>query len=347
MVNPELVEYIRTCISKGIPPAKIMKLLYEAGWDDLEIDEAFVKAFPKRPTTPPTPPFQSPAQTPKPTSPSWPLTFKSGWLVAGMIFVIAVVGLMLLIPGKEGSHVDDMAKPANLEQPTSMQELNDCGSNLGCFILSAEECSPAKVRSVVPVEILGLKVYETLEMEIVGERGGKCGLKLRELESKLSPESIAKLFSQGVSEEELNQKEEEVRAELKNALSTMTCYYNISELLGMLNRWKQGEFALEDWTLGECEPIEDEQASPSCNLATEPSYVDLPLGEVRTIEATGFAGDGSSISWASDNPSIVVLQNIKGKSIKVKGKAYGAAHIIATDDSIGIECKAETIVEVI
>ncbi len=173
MADDRLNEYIRTCLEKGLPRARVMKNLYEAGWSDSEIEEAFDE-------------FPVTGVRPTPKLPVKKPQLPGKYIAAGIVLVLVVVSVGLILSRNQG-------KPAFQEHPKPIS-VADCGASLQCMIASAEKCSPASgkanltifTRESLVIDISQKKELCTIVLTNNAGKEGTCEMKAAEMVALLT-----------------------------------------------------------------------------------------------------------------------------------------------------------------
>ncbi len=280
MANDRLNEYIRKCLEKGLPRARVMKNLYEAGWSDYEIEDAFDE-FPVKGVSP----------TPQLPRKKLHLKFSGKYIAAAIVLVLVVVSVGLILSRNPG-------KPAFEEQPKPIT-VADCGASLQCMIASAEKCSPAKGKAnltLFTAEQTGIDIAKQDEL---------CTIVLRNKAGKEGK-----------------------------------CVMKPAEMAGLLQRWKDGIY--DDWGDAKCSGTLFERSS-NCTLRVSTPFLDLKVGNRSQILVSGYSIE-DSVFWSSDKPTIVSVEQGRGKSTFVRGNALGRGKVTARD--VSLNCSSFTEIEV-
>ncbi|MCW8965384.1 MAG: hypothetical protein OQK82_01660 [Candidatus Pacearchaeota archaeon] len=121
----------------------------------------------------------------------------------------------------------------------------DDTDSFDCLIEVAESCGYAKMYTSNEVNFLGIIVSSTEYIELKGEENEKCIFyqRMEDNGNKLSFDTKELMLRKGISQEEINKKEEEFNdAALETIGMFYTCKFDREELVLMLKRWKQGIF---------------------------------------------------------------------------------------------------------
>lgn len=149
------------------------------------------------------------------------------------------------------------------EQSENTQETINCGifdfnsgitSQMDCLIEAAETCQPAKVITKTYLEFFSLSKMNYTELkEIRGLKDGKCEYYTitQEYYFSYTEEAKESLMEQNYTLGEIEEMEEEQE---EIAIGTNdTCLFEISDLVSLLEKQKDGNFSSSDWDSAECE----------------------------------------------------------------------------------------------
>src|SRR3989344_2500147 len=158
-----------------------------------------------------------------------------------------------------------------------LAKTKDCGSNLDCFIIAAQSCSPAIVRNSGSIRSSyndeGLK--KTFYVEIKGPKGlglNNCTVyeKVENIEVKLSDNQIKQLLSSGKSQQEISQLDGLIHEPSRAIIgSAWTCKVDIDYFVRILEytkRANQSESA--SWGYGNC-VLENSGHNPSQSIQSQ------------------------------------------------------------------------------
>lgn len=135
----------------------------------------------------------------------------------------------------------------------------DCGSDDECFISQAESCSLAKQTQTTPLILFGVEQTNTNYYELRGLEEERCifYIKIDHIEIKYTDELVQSLLDQNNTLEEIEQREARANARYDLAEGRDgTCSFKTTDLVEMLNRWKEGTFS----------------GGASCSLAADGSW---------------------------------------------------------------------------
>lgn len=122
-------------------------------------------------------------------------------------------------------------------------------SNFDCFIDATKSCAKSKFRYTLDLNWLGAEQTSTYYYEIKGMQSGSCifYIKLENADLSYSDITVQEFLDRGMSQEEINQLEQETRNLLKSEIGKNgTCRYaDNQQLTKLLNYWKQRNFSTE------------------------------------------------------------------------------------------------------
>jgi len=141
-----------------------------------------------------------------------------------------------------------------------LNKITDCGDDLNCFIEESKNCDLAKVNYTAKIKMFGVEQTVVSFLEIKGTESEKCLFytKAEKLDLKFSNELIEEMLAKGLTQQEIEQQEQESKDLLKDQEGLIKiCKFNISDLTEMLIRWERGSFFGEDCELAAESCIEE------------------------------------------------------------------------------------------
>jgi len=308
MAIKKLVDYIHECKKKGVHPSKIKELLLEAGWAAYEVEEAFKESIERVEEEV----VEAVEGRNTKIKRHYNLPYK--WAVPAVIAVIALI-LVFSLTGRK-----------NPVEQSPMANLKLCEANTDCLIQAAGRCEPSTGFVDVSMAVGNTTVDQTIKVEIIGAETSGCRVRFSVVQAEINDQDM----------------DEAIKEEYKHqVIPPSSCLFLPEPLVQMLNKWAQNSASVKDYEAGECAV----QQPSKCGLATLSPYVDLPLKGKTKLSVTGFKGSPSSVSWRSEEPSIVSVEQGRGESTLIKAKNYGTATLVATDSVAG--CSIDILIEVI
>lgn len=141
-----------------------------------------------------------------------------------IVFIGVVVAWLYLDLGKEEPIV---------EEPI-INEITDCGDDLNCFIEESKNCNLAKTNHTVTIKVFGVEYVAVSFLEIRGIESDKCIFYMRteKIDSKFSDDLIQEMLAKGLTEQEIQQQEQEFsNSAKKQEGSTKSCSSDESDLI--------------------------------------------------------------------------------------------------------------------
>ncbi len=277
MVDPRLINYIKSVLARGYSPAQIKQALLQRGWPVDEVNQALhLTQQPSRPSpeNPPTPPANKPKKHPK----------KNLFIVLIIIAVLIVIITLALtgyfIFSKTGkaaqlsssSNQSSSSEPG-LESPAPLPDQSasaqssfsnqsipsgfvDCQNDIDCLINASKDCSPAQAILNTTFNLFGLIQTTTSFLKIGGWEGDYCLLfvSYEDFDVRFDSQIIQQMQAANISEEEIEQAELEATQEVgmfKGANGT--CHFAPEDLTNLLILWKAGNFSTDDWDKTQCQ----------------------------------------------------------------------------------------------
>jgi hypothetical protein len=159
---------------------------------------------------------------------------------------------------------------SEVNEVDEVTEIADCGEDLNCFIEKSKNCDLAKINYRATIRVFGMEQAVVFFFEIKGMESEKCLFYMRreEIDLKFTSELIQKMLDRGLTEQEIQQQEQESNNLARNqegatrACSSDTtdlieeqetqqqeqeklvkiCSFEIADLTEMLIRWERGSF---------------------------------------------------------------------------------------------------------
>ncbi len=263
MVNQKLISYIKSQLSKGVPIRQIKKKLLSRGWSKIDVDSAMNLATKKYPTTPQNKKLKNKY---------------SKWKIITIVVIVALISSIIVLSFSmkrgDSSETSTPETGNNLPSHSESSKVLDCEEDMDCFIEASEDCTPAKLSSTSTIELFGMVMVTSGFSEIKGEEEGKCVYYMRteNYEMHFSDEMVQQMLATGVTQEEIQQQEEETNEEYLEPFEGKDgiCKFNKnSDLTNILIKAKEGTFSLtascsttengfectssNDWDVAECE----------------------------------------------------------------------------------------------
>lgn len=252
MANLELENYIKKSLEQGVPEQEIKNALRSAGWQENDINDAFSKAKPSssQPSSKEEVKVLNINETGEKVSKSNKKIGKI--LIISLIIIVLGAGgyfsYKYLMP--KGQIINEITAPTII--PTSTPEeistltatstAIDCEDNFDCLMQAAQDCSPARAIIATSTNVSDIKQTITSSYEIQGYQTEKCIFVTK-------IEKIDLVFPTSTPED--------VVAQQKASYKTfegreMVCKFSVTDLVAMIDRWKIGEFAIDDFDVAEC-----------------------------------------------------------------------------------------------
>jgi len=140
-------------------------------------------------------------------------------------------------------------------QPQNTPGLQDCKTNIDCFIQKSITCAPAKMTYTSEITMFDVVSSTTSNLEIAGLDGGKCVFKTKTTGStvRYGEGMVQQMLEQGLTRSEISQSEAEAAHQAALAIgSENTCLFNMPALSAMLERWKAGSYSTNDFSSATC-----------------------------------------------------------------------------------------------
>lgn len=190
---------------------------------------------------------------------------------------------------------------AKIKIEATVTNVTDCGSQ-DCFNKKFAACQPAKVKSTIFSNA-------TYEYEIVGTQPPYCKV-VSQFTANPNPAWVGK---------------------------TMTCLYDSSKpFKTAVTDMSRCSGALYNLMVpNNAQP----SGVPGCMLKSPYASVSLFKGVSSKIWAEGYSGDGSKVTWQSEDPSIAKVQTNTGTSVMLQSVSAGKTELVVTDNAIGPGCR--------
>ncbi len=326
MAIKKLVEYIHECKKKEVHPSKIREILIEAGWAIYEIEEAFketVQAVEKVEHEIVNEIEEEVIETNKKKGlPN--LGNVLGGIVAVIAIVFIIVGISLAFRG--GPNEETPSRP------------KVCEAGIDCLTAAAGRCEPSSGIIDLTLAANELAMDESIEVRIIGPEEDKCRIEFSVINFALAETSVNELTAQNFTNDQITAAQDEL---LDKVTPPSSCLFLSEHFLQILYKWDQKNSAMRDFLAGKCEG----QIETNCALRVLSPYVDLPLRGKTQLSVTGFTGKADAVSWRSEDPSIVSVEQGRGTTTNIKAKNYGSTKVVVTDSVAA--CSIEVLVEVV
>lgn len=195
-------------------------------------------------------------------------------IILSILLSIAVIIIIFMFYNSQSSNekveiikTDSKKTQGDIEQSS----VTDCGSsiytlsaesiieneeNYNCFIDAARSCTKSKFSLTTNINWFGVEQTSTNYYEIKGMQSNSCLFYIKSESADLSynDATVQSFLGNGMSQEEINQQEQELRNVLKTVEGKDgTCRYDsTNQLVELLNGWKQGDFSTEDFDNADC-----------------------------------------------------------------------------------------------
>lgn len=263
MIDPRLVSYIKSALSKGIPLNQIKKDLISKGWPPYDVDSA-ISATVGRRTHIETKPHQRLEGE---------LDFRKIYAVA-FVLLLVIGGTIYFLTKDEKRGDKEVPKTEQNTSQLASSAIIDCGTDMECLVKKSEKCEPAKLTNNVTTELFGMIITTTSFYEIRGTEANKCVLYLRTENQDIdfSEEFIQQAIATGITQEEIEQQKQEANKQNKlivNGLDGTCKFGSNSDLTSLLGKWKDSNFSggvscslgpegnectsTGDWSIADCE----------------------------------------------------------------------------------------------
>ncbi|MGD2252416.1 MAG: hypothetical protein PVF70_05805 [Anaerolineales bacterium] len=139
--------------------------------------------------------------------------------------------------------------------PSADEGPTNCGTDIDCFIQAATDCQPSSVTYQQVVEIFDIEIGAELLLQIQGADGPDCAIHLRveDVEVTFSDELMQELRASGMTDQEIEDQVQQIVDEALAQGREDTCRGSAADLVDLLTRWKDGNFAEDDWAPFTCE----------------------------------------------------------------------------------------------
>jgi len=265
MINQVIVDYIKSCLSKGFTSEQIKQSLLAQGWPYSIINESIALA------TPTTLSNLSKPEVSEKSSKKF-----SYLLIIGIIIAVVIIGGVLsffIFSGKESPKTS--GTDLQTKGQTTVPEVIDCNTDMDCFIASSQECKLSKVTHKYSIDIFGLNQTNTLFYEIKGLEADKCifYINATKIDVKFTNEIVQQLLANNITQEQINQQEQNATKQAKISEGRDgTCKFNTADLTAVLNKWKVGNF---------------DSGEVSCNLTLEGNKCITKGGDFGNAQCEG------------------------------------------------------------
>ncbi len=142
---------------------------------------------------------------------------------------------------------------ASVDEPP--EDMEDCGTDMSCFVERSSDCTPAEVDFTATVEMFGTIQTYTDHYELRGLDAGRCVfyIKNKAFDIDYTDDTKQQLLDDGYSQEELDEEIAATKEMAKGMVGTDgTCLYDTNTLHNILDRWNHGNMAEDDFDKGDC-----------------------------------------------------------------------------------------------
>jgi hypothetical protein len=139
--------------------------------------------------------------------------------------------------------------------PSADEGPANCGTDMDCFIQAAAGCEPSTVSYHQMVELFGIQIDSAMWLEIQGPDGEECAIYLRvdDMEVTFSDELMQELRASGLTDQEIEAQLQQIVDEAMEMGYDDTCRGSATDLVDLLTRWKEGNYADDDWAPFTCQ----------------------------------------------------------------------------------------------
>ncbi|MFH1063861.1 MAG: hypothetical protein V1729_02155 [Candidatus Woesearchaeota archaeon] len=135
------------------------------------------------------------------------------------------------------------------------EDLEDCGTDMSCFVGKSSDCSPAEVEFTATVEMFGTTQTYTDHYELRGLDAGRCVfyIKSKAFAIEYTDELKQQLLDDGYTQAQLDAEIKSTKEMAAGMVGTDgTCLYQTSALHSMLDRWNKNQMDATDFDAGDC-----------------------------------------------------------------------------------------------
>lgn len=142
------------------------------------------------------------------------------------------------------------------EEGETAEDMEDCGTDMDCFIEHAQDCSPARMTNTISITQEGMTETDVEDYEIRGEEQERCRLYImtESIEVEFTDELRQQMLDEGYTQEDIDAEVQSINeeADLYEGDSG-ECLFTLPDLTAMLERWKQGDIYFSDFDVATCE----------------------------------------------------------------------------------------------
>lgn len=246
-MNEQILKYIRENLQNGASEAQIRQALFNSGWRQSDINEAFSAVHGKK----------------RKSVNLW----------------IPILVLLLVIGGGTAyvflnvmSPAESSAKSSDENTFLNQEATSGCGTDMNCFIKASSSCQESDVTFTSNIDFFGMIVTTTNHYEIRGMQENRCILyiELEDQQFSFSEQARQSALASGMTEEDINFQLQEAKrgSELSIGKDGICKFKSNSELANLLAKLNAGTFSGEtictlteqgsdckstgDWAVAEC-----------------------------------------------------------------------------------------------
>ena len=155
----------------------------------------------------------------------------------------------------DSEQITDAAVEPTTALPTQTPEVLACEEDLDCFLEAAADCRKADLSYLNTLEMMGMVITTRTDLSLLGEVDDLCEFEVKtaDVEVEMSDQARDEMLESGQTEEQIETQLEAVRDQQLAAGFDEICRGDEGDLIAMLERWSQGSFSTEDWTLFNCQ----------------------------------------------------------------------------------------------
>lgn len=224
-VNPKLIDYVKTSLSKGVGLKDIRAKLVSVGWSPQDVDSAINSVLNEDKN--------------KSSSPKL-------WLIPVIFIIVLGIIFAVIYFSVSNSKLSETNLPNQEQEPATQSSVIDCGESIDCLIDKSENCGPSKVSFNTIIDIIGRIVSTNTSYEIKGVKENKCLLYLKTVNQTVvySDELVQQMLVSGLTQEQIEQNEQEVNKQMATIVGKDgLCKFNRNEdLTSLLQKQRDGTF---------------------------------------------------------------------------------------------------------
>ena len=234
-MDPRLTDSILQALNSGWTPFQIREELLRKGWLEKEVEEALHQA------------------TKYSFNESKKHNFRWLWIILPILIIFILGALAIFYFSQDSRDSSTTNQNSQILQGTSQTSIIECGTDMSCFISSAESCQKARVRHTANLDWgpFGFEQTVIYSYEIKDVDDRQCNLYLR-LESnsiRFKEEFIQQMLNTGASEEEIRQQEQESNnlAKQLEGKDGICIFNDNQDMVNLLISWNEGNFSTGDF----------------------------------------------------------------------------------------------------